>query len=68
MTTKGAYSDNIRAECARKGRSGAQLAASIGLSRDAWYRRMKSNGWKAAELALIAQALRVPLSTLTGED
>lgn len=29
---------------------------------------MRLNNWRAAELNLIATALRVPLSALTGED
>lgn len=44
------------------------MAREIGMGRDTWYRRMRDNGWKVSDLRLVATALRVPLSALTGED
>lgn len=67
MPIRSAYSDNIRAEVARRGKSTAEMATAINVSPATWRRRLARNDWRAAELQLIATALRVPLSSLTGE-
>jgi hypothetical protein len=60
-------SDNVRAEAARKRRSGADVARAIDMPRATWQRRMDDPDlWTVVELRAVARELDVPLSTLTG--
>lgn len=46
------------------GKTGAQLARDINMTRTTWYRRMKEDDWTVSELRLIAAALDVAPAVL----
>ena len=56
---------NVRAEAARRGISGSQLARTVGLSQSAMSRRLiGARAFTVTELAAVAAALGVPTSAL----
>lgn len=57
----------MRAEVARAGMSGAEMARTIGMSYDRWARRMaRPELWTVGELTAIASVLGLPLTRFVG--
>lgn len=63
-------SANVRAEVARVGRTGRDVADKIGMPHSTWMRRMgKPESWRMGELQKIAVELGIPLDRLAdGND
>ena len=64
-TTAQQVAGNVRAEAARRGVSGSQIARAVGLSQSAMSRRLVgTHPFSVTELASVAAYLDVPLSAL----
>jgi hypothetical protein len=58
-------STNVRAECARRGRTHREVQKALGMARSTWDRRMREpRTWRLGELAAIARFLDVPLDRI----
>ena len=68
-TTAQQVGANVRAEAARRGISGAQLARTVELSQSAMSRRLAgAHPFTVTELAAVAVALGVPTSALMPDE
>lgn len=60
---------NVRAELARRGKTGADAARELGISRQAMHPRMTGQrAFRAEEIADLARWLGVPSSRLLGSE
>lgn len=67
--TRRAVAANVRAELARSGKTGADAARELGISRQAMHPRMTGQrAFRAEEIASLAHWLGVPTSRLLADD